>query len=72
MIRNNGDADLNIDAAAVVYKDKVSGESHSHGTPTKASAASSGSVYKRSRLAPNRSRSAAQSAHLRKRKNSDS
>ncbi|MGH9835587.1 MAG: serine/threonine-protein kinase [Blastocatellia bacterium] len=71
MIRNNGDSDLNIDAATVVYKDKVSGESHSHGTPMKASAAGSGAAHQRSRLAPNRSGSAKQSAHLRKRRNSN-
>ncbi len=72
MIRNNGDADLNIDAAAVVYKDKVSSGNHQHGTSTKASAASSGSAFQQSRLTPNRSRSATQSAHLRKRRNPNS
>jgi hypothetical protein len=35
MIRNIGDADLSIDAATVVYKDKVSGESYSHRAPLK-------------------------------------
>jgi hypothetical protein len=39
MIRNIGNADLSIDAATVVCKDKVSGETHSHRTPLKVVAA---------------------------------
>jgi hypothetical protein len=69
MIRNTGTADLNIDAAAVVYKDKVSSENHSHGKLMKASVANSGAAYRPLRNAPNRSHSATQSANLRKRRN---
>ncbi len=72
LIKNDGNTDLSIDAATAVYKDKVSGNGHSHRTPLKKFAANSVTAHQRARFDSKGSRSAPQSAHCRKRRNSDS
>jgi serine/threonine protein kinase len=69
MIKNNGNTDLNIDAATAVYKDKVSGERHQSKTPLKAFTAVSVAASKQLRSASDRGRRASHSLCLQKRRN---
>lgn len=64
MIRNEGNADLSIDGAAVSYKDKAPEGSRSHEAPLKTFARDSVTAHHRLLSAPMRLRSASQSAHL--------
>jgi hypothetical protein len=68
MIWNTGNSDLSIDAATVVYEEKVSGVCPQPKIPAKAFASDSHTAHRRLRSASGHSHSASHSAHLRKRR----